>query len=288
MAFSSPRAGLSISRRVLQQCKPPLPLQSFASPTTRSFSRSPARQQEASFENMAAEPATDAADAVPNEQDMPRWAKTPDRMKAPFSLAIPKEGDAAPAWKINEDPAVLDEFYERFLGRNGHKLLPEELKWLAVTHKSFDQGRRGFNTRLAHFGRQVLVLEAVRFIMATPTGLSAPVEEEDAEPVPEPAAELEADRKPFEHPALANIDKLSFMQPQALLSQGKITRLAFRIRLNEVVRWQPRNAQDLKNSGQTIVVHSALYAIVGALSLQHGAAVASRICRDRILSRLEI
>ncbi|KAL8388132.1 hypothetical protein RB595_009433 [Gaeumannomyces hyphopodioides] len=286
MAFSSPRAGLSISRRVLQQCKPPLPLQPFASPATRSFSRSLARQQEASFD-IAADPAGDAAEPVPNEQDMPRWAKTPDRMKAPFSLAIPKDGDAAHVWKINEDPAVLDEFYDRFLGRNGHKLLPEELKWLAVTHKSFDQGRRGFNTRLAHFGRQILVLEAVRFIMASPAS-SAPVDGQGVEPVPEPAAELEGSRKPFEHPALANVDKLSLAQPQTLLTQGRITRLAFRNRLNEVVRWVPRNVQNLNKSGQVIVVHSALYAIVGALSLQHGAAVASRICRDRILSRLEV
>lgn len=158
MAFSSPRAGLSISRRVLQQqCKAPLPFQPFASPAAaRCFSRSPARQREASSsieDRIAADHAGEiVAKDAPNEQDMPRWAKTPDRMKAPFSLAIPKEGDDTPVWKVNEDPVVLDEFYDRFLGRGGHKLLPEELKWLAVTHKSFDQGRRGFNTRLAHFG----------------------------------------------------------------------------------------------------------------------------------------
>lgn len=57
------------------------------------------------------------------------------------------------AWKCNEDPAVLDQFYIRFLGREGAKLLSEEVKWLAVTHKSFDQGRRGFNDRLAFFGK---------------------------------------------------------------------------------------------------------------------------------------
>jgi len=32
-------------------------------------------------------------------------------------------------------------------------MLTEEVKWLAVTHKSFDQGRRGYNDRLAFFGR---------------------------------------------------------------------------------------------------------------------------------------
>lgn len=43
--------------------------------------------------------------------------------------------------------------YNRLLGRDGEKMLPEEIKWLAVTHKSFDYGRRGFNTKLAYFGR---------------------------------------------------------------------------------------------------------------------------------------
>lgn len=32
-------------------------------------------------------------------------------------------------------------------------MLSEETKWLAVTHKSFEQGARGFNDRLAFFGK---------------------------------------------------------------------------------------------------------------------------------------
>ena len=31
-------------------------------------------------------------------------------------------------------------------------MLTDEVKWLAVTHKSFDHGRRGYNDRLAFFG----------------------------------------------------------------------------------------------------------------------------------------
>jgi large subunit ribosomal protein L15 len=34
-------------------------------------------------------------------------------------------------------------------------VLGEETKWLAVTHKSFEQGARGFNDRLAFFGRSL-------------------------------------------------------------------------------------------------------------------------------------
>jgi len=53
---------------------------------------------------------------------------------------------------VNEDPAVLDEAYRKMLGKGGDQMLPEELKWLAVTHKSFDHARRGFNDRLAFLG----------------------------------------------------------------------------------------------------------------------------------------
>lgn len=48
---------------------------------------------------------------------------------------------------------MLDKFYIEFLGPGGDKMLSEEVKWLAVTHKSFDQGRRGFNDRLAFLGK---------------------------------------------------------------------------------------------------------------------------------------
>jgi large subunit ribosomal protein L15 len=53
---------------------------------------------------------------------------------------------------VNESQQVLDEAYERVLGEGGNKLLTEEVKWLAVTHKSFDHGRRGYNDRLAFLG----------------------------------------------------------------------------------------------------------------------------------------
>ena len=79
----------------------------------------------------------------------PRWSYTPPRAKAPFSLRYNSKRAAFP---VNEDPKRLDQFYVRMLGEDGDKMLSEEVKWLAVTHKSFDQGRRGFNDRLAFVG----------------------------------------------------------------------------------------------------------------------------------------
>lgn len=71
-------------------------------------------------------------------------------MKAP--LRAHPEPASYQDLKINDDPKKLDAMYIRFLGRDGHRLLSEETKWLAVTHKSFDHGRRGFNDRLAFLG----------------------------------------------------------------------------------------------------------------------------------------
>jgi hypothetical protein len=38
------------------------------------------------------------------------------------------------------------------LGPGGDKVLGDEVKWLAVTHKSFQHGKQGFNDRLAYLG----------------------------------------------------------------------------------------------------------------------------------------
>jgi large subunit ribosomal protein L15 len=72
-------------------------------------------------------------------------------MKAPMQLDFAKSFKNK-VWNVNNDPARLDDMYNRLLGPGGSKMLPEELKWLAVTHKSFDQGRRGFNDKLALMG----------------------------------------------------------------------------------------------------------------------------------------
>lgn len=105
----------------------------FIGPRGPQFSTSKARKDEA---------------AAPDEQ-RPRWSFTPERMKAPLTL---KAYNPATFYRVNESPEKLDAIYNRILGDGGDKLVTEEVKWLAVTHKSFDQGRRGYNDRLAFLG----------------------------------------------------------------------------------------------------------------------------------------
>ena len=79
----------------------------------------------------------------------PRWQTTPRGMTMPFRIR-PKPQNSE--WRCNDDPRRLAEFYSRFLGAD--KMLSEEVGWLAVTHKSFDQGKRGFNDRLSYLGER--------------------------------------------------------------------------------------------------------------------------------------
>ena len=83
------------------------------------------------------------------ERDRPRWQQTPSRMVAPVRLKAFKPRNEYP---VNEDPQRLDQAYVHVLGQGGDKMLTDEVKWLAITHKSFDQGRRGYNDRLAFLG----------------------------------------------------------------------------------------------------------------------------------------
>lgn len=82
-------------------------------------------------------------------ESRPRWAQTPPAMRAPFPITTRPNREP---FVCNSDPATLDEAYNNLLGPGGSSLLTEETKWLAITHKSFDHGRRGFNDRLSFYG----------------------------------------------------------------------------------------------------------------------------------------
>ncbi|TLS30303.1 hypothetical protein PpBr36_02798 [Pyricularia pennisetigena] len=260
MAFNSARCGLSTSTRVLRQCSAPS--------LSRSFSQSLARQVTA---------ATEAADRQPVNSNLPRWAKTPERMKSSIPLGEMRNPSNRQVFKVNESQEKLDRFYNNFLGRDGELMLGDEAKWLSVTHKSFDQGRRGFNARLANYGKQILRMEITQMILASP-----PVQR--AEPSTEDGVET---RKPFEHPALARVDNLAHISHRDIIDEVKLARLGTEYGLHEVVRWQPKQVSSMDSSGLHNVLKTSMYAIIGAISLQHGGEVARRVCRERVLKKIK-
>lgn len=126
-------------RKICLACRYQLRIQNNAVqptlPPIRSLSNTPSRSSE--------------IDTDPGETVRPRWQQTPKGMTMPFRIRPKLKNNV---WRCNNDPRKLDAMYIRFLGEGGDKMLSEEVKWLAVTHKSFDQGRRGFNARLSYFG----------------------------------------------------------------------------------------------------------------------------------------
>ncbi|KAL8867377.1 MAG: hypothetical protein Q9174_005704 [Haloplaca sp. 1 TL-2023] len=175
---------------------------------------------------------------------------------------------------VNDDPEKLDKALIRLLGKKGDEMLTEEVKWLAMTHKSFDHGRRGFNDRLAYLGRRIVELQASLNILAMSTT------------IPEPAVRDEYGREPFKHPALAGLAGLTLQRKNAILDKKRTARLAEKYGLTEVLRWKPRKPNNVEGSGVEVVLTQALFAVVGAISLQKGGEVANKVARERILGPL--
>jgi large subunit ribosomal protein L15 len=193
-------------------------------------------------------------------------------MKAPFNPMPPKDPMRS-IWAVNNDPGLLDEMYVRLLGREGPRMLQEEIKWLAVTHKSFDQGRRGFNDKLAYFGRTALIMECAQWISSS---------------APRPGSTVmdKHGRTPFRNRSLEMCDNLNVLQPLNVISREKIQKLALNVGLDKVLRWKPKDPTHLEWSGFNVVLNGAMYAIVGAIWLQNGAEVGGRVIRDKIFRRV--
>ncbi|MCJ1335833.1 hypothetical protein MMC09_001107 [Bachmanniomyces sp. S44760] len=202
-------------------------------------------------------------------QQRPKWAYTPQAMTAPYRS---KPRAEYRDFRVNEDPDRLDRVYVNILGGGGDRMLTEEVKWLAVTHKSFDHGRRGFNDRLAFFGKRTVDLQ-----------ISSALVTSNPKSRPEPD---QYGRMPFQHPALEGLEGLNQDSKERATDIKQLAGIAANSGLAGVLRWKPKKAENLKGSGEDLVLAQALYAIVGAIALQKGGEVANKIARDRILRPL--
>ncbi|PBP20170.1 RNase III domain protein [Diplocarpon rosae] len=221
--------------------------------------------------------------------ERPRWSYTPEKMKAPFSWRI-KDPDKQ--WECNTSPTRLDNFYSKLLGRGGEKVLSEELKWLAITHKSFDQGRRGFNDRLAFLGMVTIggkgftLTSAGRRILTMQTNIA--LLQSTVATKTQSLPDQFDKRVPFEHPALNGLANVTDVPISEVLSKERLGLLATQMGFPEIMRWQPRNVNNMQSSGIDVVLTTSLYAIVGAIALQKGGSAAAQFSRDSILRPLGI
>ncbi|KAJ5947893.1 hypothetical protein N7466_000908 [Penicillium verhagenii] len=207
------------------------------------------------------------------QEDQPRWSYTPPKTKAPFSMRMHSQ---RPSFHNNSNPETLDKFYIRMLGNEGDKLLSEEVKWLAVTHKSFDQGRRGFNDRLAFLGKRIVQLQtSLALAQSAKITTDAPKADQHG-------------RVPFSHPALEGLGNLSSTTKSFLTDRTKMAELARKYEMQKVVRWEPRKPDQLIASGLELVLAHTMYAVIGAVALEKGGHIANKLAQERILEPLGI
>lgn len=170
---------------------------------------------------------------------------------------------------------MLDNAYSSFLGKNGDTLLPEELKWLAVTHKSFDHARRGFNDKLAFLGKRLCDMQCDLALL------------EQQDPLNTKAFNRrKPSSKQYLHPAMKGVHNVSEFARNNTLDKVRLASLARQYGLDGVVRWVPRNVDNLSSSGVDVVLAHTLYSIVGAVAMEKGGEFATKIVRERILSPL--
>lgn len=130
---------------------------------------------------------------------------------------------------------------------------------------------------------------SLSIVSSSPAGSIASALRNDGEPV-------------VTHPALSGLESLSQESRAKFTNFAPIARIARQYGIPDVVRWVPRNVRGLAKlisfhanysqpdnlalSGAEVVYAQVMYAIIGALALEQGGAVANRICRDRLLNPL--
>ncbi|KAF2725160.1 hypothetical protein K431DRAFT_343154 [Polychaeton citri CBS 116435] len=210
-------------------------------------------------------------------EQMPRWKQTPPAMQMPIRLR-PKPRQ--PVWRVNTSDELVNEVYDRFVGRageaargqyglksfKGSELLSDDVKWLAITHKSFDHGRQGFNDRLAFLGKRIVDLQCSLALLQQPVGPSAP--------------------QTPQHEALRGVDNINLTTKDNVLHKSRMATLANNYGIDRIVRWKPRKSSNLESSGVEAVLTHAVYSIIGALAMQRGGEVATKVARERVLQPL--
>ncbi|KAG9808696.1 hypothetical protein KCU68_g21514, partial [Aureobasidium melanogenum] len=85
---------------------------------------------------------------------------------------------------------------------------------------------------------------------------------------------------------MRGVDNVSEFAKNKTLDKQRLASLARQYGLDAVVRWKPRNVDNLSSSGVDVVLAHTLYSIVGAVAMEKGGDFANKIVRERILNPL--
>lgn len=171
----------------------------------------------------------------------PRWQYTPPRMNMPIRLRTRRQGE----YKVNENPRKLDQALSSFFGDARNPIpLSDEVKWLTVTHKSFDHGKRGFNDRLAFLGMDDHLSKAMKGAFIADLSLIIGKRIVDLQTslalLDAPLMKRQHNPQMFHHPDLSSLDNLTEHNKTGVVDRMRLSGLARQHGLHEVVRWKPK------------------------------------------------
>lgn len=126
-------------------------------------------------------------------------------------------------------------------------------------------------------GRRIVELQASLALIDKPafsTSAEASVKDPWGRPLPRP------------DPSLVGIENLDRSTKLEALDLARMSGLAQRYGLQKVIRWKPRQINNMKSSGMDSVLAQTLFAVVGAVALQRGGEAAVQTAKERILRPL--
>jgi large subunit ribosomal protein L15 len=172
------------------------------------------------------------ASSSQSSEQTPRWLATPASMAMPVrTRSSPRPRQCAP-YVANKDAQILDKVYNTLLGSDGDTVLPEEIKWLAVTHKSFDHARRGFNDKLAFLGKRLCDMQCSLALLDAPA--SSPLQQQQQQ-------QQGGTEKQHLHPAMRGVGNVTAYAKSKTLDKVRVAGLARQYGIDGVVRWKPKN-----------------------------------------------
>ncbi|RPA76867.1 hypothetical protein BJ508DRAFT_364839 [Ascobolus immersus RN42] len=186
-----------------------------------------------------------------------------------------------PKFEPIRDVGLLRKAFENLLGEKWKDVLSDEVKWQCVTHISHDHGWKPHNDKLSFMGRRLLYLQATLAQIHDPV---API------PPAQPTLEEEKSGKyspapVYYHEDFKNLHSTNYDSVGKLVDENVLAMIAMRAGITSMLQWTPSYPKNLAKSGQDSVAVHALFAIIGAIGLEKGGAVARQVIFERILKR---
>lgn len=143
MAASVPRTASGLANTLRCAARPRC---QFVAPATRRYLQQDAAASEAAATETSERPTYEKKPQRLEYKPLKKYQNVRPQPMAPFPTRVRQP------YAVNDSPKKLDEMYAELFGEGEEFKLPQELKWQAVTHKSFDHGRQPYNEKLAYLG----------------------------------------------------------------------------------------------------------------------------------------